>query len=36
MVLIVDEAKSARFIISEALRPLGYEVGAAENGEVSP
>lgn len=35
LVLIVDEAESIRFIISETLRPLGYEIDAAENGEAA-
>ena len=35
LVLIVDEAESIRFIISETLRPLGYEIDTAENGGVA-
>ena len=35
LVLIVDEAESIRFIISETLRPFGYEIDTAENGEVA-
>jgi len=35
LVLIVDEAETIRFIISETLRPFGYEIDAAENGEVA-
>ena len=31
----MDEAESIRFIISETLRPLGYEIDTAENGEVA-
>jgi len=30
LLLIVDEAESIRFIISETLRPLGYEIDTAE------
>ena len=35
LVLIVDEAESVRFIISETLRPFGYEIDTAENGEAA-
>jgi Response regulator containing CheY-like receiver, AAA-type ATPase, and DNA-binding domains len=35
LVLIVDEAESIRFIISETLQLLGYEIDTAENGEVA-
>jgi CheY-like chemotaxis protein len=35
MVLIVDEAESIRFIISEILQPLGYEIDTAENAEAA-
>lgn len=35
LVLIVDEAESIRFIIAETLRPLGYEIDTAENGEAA-
>lgn len=34
-VLIVDEAESIRFLIAETLRPLGFEIDAAENSEVA-
>ena len=35
LVLIVDEAETIRFIISETLRPFGYEIDTAENGEAA-
>ena len=35
LVLIVDEAETIRFIISETLRPFGYEIDTAKNGEVA-
>ncbi|MCX8012311.1 MAG: response regulator [Desulfobacterota bacterium] len=34
-ILIVDDKHTIRFLIAEALKPLGHEIDIAENGEIA-